>query len=210
MKFCKIQNVRVDKYIQNFFLLSRWEARSREGQRRDSIKIHILLSAHVQFGLTSASIYFRKDFALSVSAFTNVSYPVSDCWILTYHICFCCFPSFPWSDLIILFKLDFSLPMKSFFFFFSPCNFPMKTPNSWSLKDYFSFVCVLEGRSWRFRKWLVRELLSIRLQFNVLSISLNSRNLVAVALKLPKLGYLLWFKGSTAKSLIGQTQTLCE
>lgn len=145
-----------------------------------------------------------------MSAFTNVSYPVSDCWILTYHICFCCFPSFPWSDLIILFKLDFSLPMKSFFFSFL---LVISRENSKELifERFFQLcVCVLEGRSWRFREWLVRDLLSIRLQFNVLSISPNSRNLVAVALKLPKLGYLLRFKGSAAKSFIGQTQTLCE
>ena len=64
----------------------------------------------------------------------------------------------------------------------------------------------LEGRSWRFRKWLVRERLSIGLQFNVLSISPDSRNLVAVSLKLLKLGYLLRFKSSAAKSFIGQTR----
>lgn len=36
------------------------------------------------------------------------------------------------------------------------------------------------------------------------------QELVAVALKLPKLGYLLRFKRSAAKSFTGQTQTLCE
>lgn len=159
--------------------MSRWETRSRGGQRRDLIKIHILSSAHVQFGLTSASIYFRKDFALSVSAFTNVPYPVSDCWILTYHICFCYFPSFPWSDLIILFKLDFSLPMKSFFLSFLLVVSPWKLQRAdlWKIISAMC-VCVLEGRSWRFRKWLIRELLLVRLQFNVLSICPNSRNLL--------------------------------